>query len=277
MKLLWAMSLLFATACTSEYAYVPANTPTATVQGRVAATLSIPPEGPQGSVRVASYGMTDVEAQDQPEVSLHAIHLRVVLADDAPTPWTFDTREQHVEIGGAPPLAVAFASANAGSQPPLVTVDSSARRVVDLFFLLPEDQQAAEEIPQFSVLSRVDTSVGPVVQRTPFKRVDVDEDEDESGYTEWGYAPEYYYWGGPYWINPLFPYVGLPPGYFAGGVVVHPAPHFGHGGGGFHGGLYGGGGFHGGHGGFHGGGFHGGGFHGGGGHGGGGHGGGGHR
>ncbi len=265
MKLLWALPLLFATGCASEYAYVPATTPTATVQGRSAATLSIPPDGSQGNVRIASYGLTDVEAQDQPDISLQALHLRLVLADDAPTPWTFDTREQRIEIGGAGPIPPAFASANAGSQPPLVTVDASTRRVVDLFFLLPEDLQDAEDIPQFSVVSRVDTSAGPVVQRTPFKRVEVE--QDAPTYDAWAYAPEYYYWGGPYWINPLFPYAGLPPGYFHGGFYIHPAPHFGFGGHGFHGGFHGGG-FHGGHG-FHGGGFHGGGFRGGGGHGGG--------
>ena len=141
--------------------------------------------------------------------------------------------------------------------------------MVDMFFVLPQDLQAAEDIPAFDAVSQVTTNAGAVSERTPFERLTVE--PDNGGYDDWDYGRDYY-WGGPYWFNPAFPYVGYPYGYFGGGVVIQRSPRFWYGG---HGGYHRGG-FRGGRGGFHGGGFHGGGFHGGGGHGG-GHGGGGHR
>jgi hypothetical protein len=92
----------------------------------------------------------------------------------------------------------------------------------------------------------VQTSAGPVAERTPFERLTIE--PDEGGYDEWDYGNGYY-WGDPYWVNPEFAFGVYPVG-FGGGVVIHRGPHFGHG-------------FH--RGGFHGGGGHGGGFHGGGG------------
>ena len=123
--------------CVEEYAYVPTTNATVTVQGRVAADYAIPPAAPQGNVRIASYGLTDVSPRNDPKELVHALHLRVVLADNGAAPWTFDTREQRIDLNGRGPLAPAFASANAGTPPPLVTVDQGGKRVVDLFFLLP--------------------------------------------------------------------------------------------------------------------------------------------
>jgi hypothetical protein len=237
------VSLLVAIGCAPHYSYVPTTNATATVQGRVAAEYSIPPGAPQGDVRVASYGMTDVSPQKAPNEVLRALHLRVVLADNGASPWHFDTREQRVELGGHDVLAPAFASANAGSQPPVVTIDGNGKRIVDLFFLLPANLQHADAIPEFDAMWRVNTgATGVIAERTPFERLTVE--PDEGGYDDWDYGGTYY-WGGPYWMNADLPYggIGVPYGYFGEGAIIHRSPHFWHGGGGRDGGFHGGG-FH---------------------------------
>ena len=252
------LALLGATGCATRYTYVPTTNAMATIQGRVAAEYPVPPSAPQGDVRIASYGLTDLTPRSAANEVLRALHLRVVLADNAATPWTFDTREQRVQLDDGAVLAPAFASANAGSSPPLVTVDRNGKRVVDLFFLLPPELQHADAIPEFDALWRVGTGAGIVAERTPFERLAIE--PDYGGYDDWDYGGDYY-WGGPYWMNPDFAAFGYPGGYLGGGVIIHRSPHFWHGGG-DRGGRGGG---------FHGGGLRGGGFHGGGGHGGGRH------
>jgi hypothetical protein len=252
---------LIATGCAAEYAYVPTVNATSRIEGRVAADYPIPPAAPLGDLRVASYGVTEVASNDESRDAMSALHLRAVIENRSSAEWTFDTREQRVDLSGRGALVPAFASANGGTPPPVVTIDPSGMRVVDLFFLLPQDLQGADELPAFDALSQVGTSAGLVSERTPFERLQVE--PDGGGYDDWDYGAGYY-WGGPYWFNPAFPYIGYPYGFFGGGgIYIHRSPRFWYGGhGGFHrGGFRGGGGFHGG--GFHGG--HGGG-HGGGGH-----------
>lgn len=223
--------LCLASGCAAHYQYVPTANATATVHGRPAADYDIPSAAPEGDVRLASYGMTDVNAEDKAE-KLRALHLRVVLADNGTAPWTFDTREQRIELDGHGTLAPAFASANAGSPPPTVTVPPAGKRTVDLFFLLPPGLQKADAVPEFDALWKVQTDRGLITQRTPFERLMVEPEYADDVWAGEYYGPDYY-WAGPYWTNPLFPYDGVPHGYFGAGVVIRRAPHFayhGHGG-----------------------------------------------
>lgn len=215
-RLLSLASLLLAIGCASEYAYFPTTNATATIQGLVAAEYPIPPDAPQGDVRIASYGIAEVSPARNPHQTLRALHLRVVVANDSATPWTFDVREQGLDVAGRGLLAPAFSSASAGGQPPLVTIDPKGKRVVDLFFVLPPDLQRASAIPEFDALWRVSTASGPIAQRTPFERLLV-EPADYYGY--WDYGPGYY-WGGPYWVNPAFAFGGYPYAYIGPRIVV---------------------------------------------------------
>lgn len=242
-------------ACTHEYAYVPTTNATATVRGRPAAEYPIPPADPQGDVRVASFGITEVQPKDRPDQNLRALHLRVAIADNGATPWTFDTREQRLDLSGRGPLAPAFASADPGSPPPVVTVDPHGKRTVDLFFLLPDDLQDAEDLPEFDASWTLHAGSAVVAERTPFERLIVEPDDYYGGgwygdgWYGYGYGPDDYYWGPPYWMDPALGYG--PYGYFGGGLYIRRGPHFAHGGfrgahrgfhGGFHGAGHGGGG-----------------------------------
>lgn len=220
--------LLLLGGCGHNYIYVPTTNATADVRGRVAADYAIPPQNPQGDVRLAPFGLTDVSSPSHPNEKFRAIHLRAVIANDGSTQWTFDTSEQRLDLEGHGPIAPAFASANAGSPPPNVTIPPNGKRTVDLFFLLPPNLQHASEIPEFDALWRVNTNPTVVARRTPFERLIIVPDYydyDEGWDWGWDYGPGYY-WGGPYWVNPVFPWGEFPAGYFGPDAVIVRNAHF---------------------------------------------------
>ena len=250
-------------ACTPEYAYVP-TTNAAVVGNRVAAEYSLPTVAPHGKIQLESYGFADMKAANEAntEIVERALHLRAILVNNGTQDWTFDTRQQAIEVEGQTPSAPVFASASAGAAPPVVTIPSGGKRVVDLFFPVPMTEQKAALLPSFDAISRVQTDQGLVTERTSFDRVEVVQ-PDSYYASDWDYGPGYF-WGEPYWYNS--DYYGYP-GPVVGGRFYGRGMHIRRSGFGGRFAPRGGGGFHGG--GFHGGG--GGGFHGGGGHGGGGH------
>jgi hypothetical protein len=254
-----ALALLLSGCASSEYAYVPAQAPTAEVGGRVAAEYPIPAQSPKGQLAVLSYGVvwagTDTEPNARP-----ALHVRLLVTNSSARPWSLDTREQEVTVAGQPATGVAFASASpGGAQPPVVDVAPGKSRTLDLFFPVPPDlDDDASAVPGFDLSWRLNTNEAIFVGATRFDRTRVAE-EEEPAYVAgpYDYCPDYY-WCGPYWYNPMYPYWGF------GVVVVGPrwwGHHYYVHGGYVHGYYPHGGGYHGG---FHGGGFHGGGFHGGG-------------
>jgi hypothetical protein len=198
-RVVLAVSLLAsASGCSTPYAYVPTTNAIATVGNHVAADYAVPPEAPKGDVRIASYGITSVTPHGD-GAKARALHLRLVLANNGATTWTLDTRAQRLDLGGAALLAPAFASANAGAPPPVVTVPPNGKRVIDLFFLLPPGLDHSPKLPEFDALWRVDTGNRVVADRTPFERLIVTPVYDPA----WDYGPNYY-WGGPYWMDPGF-------------------------------------------------------------------------
>lgn len=248
------LALLLAGCGSADYAYVPAHAPTAEVGGRVAADYPIPAQSPKGDMRVLSYGLvsaaTDTGANARP-----ALHVRLVVTNSSARPWSIDTREQQITVAGQPATGVAFASAGpGGAPPPIVDVAPGKSRTIDLFFPAPPDlDDDASALPEFDLHWRLNTGEAILVGSTQFDRTEVSE-EAEQAYVAgpYDYCTEYY-WCGPYWYNPLYPYWG-----FGVGVVVIGPRWWGHH---YfvHGGHYYGGGWY--HGGFHGGGFHGGGGH----------------
>ena len=91
-------AVLVATACTSEYSYVPVTSSSAVVAGRPAADHRLSPNASapsnSGEVRLATFGIVTVHSRQGADV--HAIKVRLVVSDYGDAPWTLDTREQHV-------------------------------------------------------------------------------------------------------------------------------------------------------------------------------------
>jgi hypothetical protein len=249
-------------ACTPNYVYRPAANATATIKGHPAADYPIPPTAPQGDVRLASFGVTEIRPSRHASENEKAVHLRMIVSDNSQAPWTLDTRQEVIALPDGQQLAPAYVTTHEGPAGlPLVTVAPGSKRTIDLFYPLPPNMGSASKVPEFDAVWHVETPQQDVTERTPFDRLQIEPA------TAYGYGPEWEtwheVWGGPFWYDPMYP------GYR--GDIFIGAPHWDgeHEGGGEHGGGWGaeheGAGEHGGGGGHAGGGGHGGGGHGGGG------------
>ena len=260
--------MFVAAACSEDHAYLyrPAVQANAQASGLPAAHYSIPPTEPKGDVRVASMGVTEIQEQGGGGQKVKVLHVRMIVANNSDeTPWTVDTRNVQITIGPEGRSRPAFVNTDGGA-PPVVQVARGEQRTVDLFYPLPTNVDTPEKVPAFDVLWGIETTAGPIAERTPFERQQIEPAYAYDGYYPYGYlavgfAP--YWWFDPFFVNFTFvhhPHVFVP---HAHGAFVVAHPH-GFQGGGFHGGynVAAHGGVHGG--GYHGGGYHGGGFHGGG-------------
>jgi hypothetical protein len=190
--------------CAHDYAYQPAEHATGNIGGHVAADYQIPAAAPQGDVRLASFGLSELAPASGSGDARPALHLRMVVSNNGSQPWTVDTREQKLDIANAGSIAPAFATTREGNTGlPLITVDAGSKRIIDLFFPLPPNQQSADSIPEFDAIWNVHAGPQDVVERTPFDRLRI-----EPAYGP-GIAPEYGYygdWGGPFWGDPMYPW-----------------------------------------------------------------------
>lgn len=178
----------------SLYSYRPVEQVTSAVEGNPAARYAIPPESPRGDVRIASFGVTDIERSGEPDWA--ALHLRFVISNDSGAqPWTVDTRQITLELRDkknrpAPGLV------NADEQDlPVVTVPPRQVRTVDLYYPLPEGMEEAEDVPAFDVLWTVQTDTRAVTERTPFERFYIDRSPPEPSVVI-GYGASW--WDGPW-------------------------------------------------------------------------------
>jgi len=174
--------VLFATAaCASgRYIYEPEENATARISGRPAAYYPVPPQAPRGDVRVATLGIAALQSPDGQGPSVHVMHVRMIVDDNADTvAWQVDTREQLGGIGGYEQSRPAFASVNPG-RAPVVTIAPGATATLDLFYPLPVDMQEASEVPRFELLWKLGTSGGPVAERATFERVPVEPQPPEA-------------------------------------------------------------------------------------------------
>jgi len=206
-----ALALLGGCAST-QYVYSPEENATARVQGHPAALYQIPPEAPEGTVRVATLGIAKLAlARPEGYVHVRALHVRMVVDDNGDEPWTFDTREQIAVLPGRGQSRAAWVSSSIG-QPPLVQIPPGASATLDLYYPLPRAMQDASEIPGVQVVWRVQTPQRVVAERTSFERLKV-EPAPTPAYA-WGTG-----WWGPGWYDPFWPDYT-----FYGPAVVVPGP-----------------------------------------------------
>lgn len=195
------LAVVATAGCSSgRYIYAPEENATARVSGRPAAYYPIPPDSPRGGVRVATIGIAKLKQPNGEGAGLHVMHVRMVVDDNSDTvPWQVDTREQLGSIVSYGQSRPAFASARPG-RAPLVTIAPGSSATIDLFYPLPADMQKASEIPRVELLWRVDTSQGPIAQRTTFERIHLEPTPPPGEYAyDYGWGP------GHGWYDPLWP------------------------------------------------------------------------
>jgi hypothetical protein len=204
-------------ACAHDYTYQPAEHATGNIGGHVAADYQIPPAAPQGDVRLASFGLSQLGPAAGSGDGKPALHLRMVVSNNDAQPWTVDTREQKLDIANGGSTGPAFATTREGNEGlPLITIAAGSKRVIDLFFPLPPDQQSADAIPDFDAIWNVHAGAQDVVERTPFDRLRIEPAYGPTVAPEYGYYGE---WGGPFWYDPTYPW-GYPRPWIGGAVMM---------------------------------------------------------
>jgi len=93
-------STLWIAGCETTYAYVPVANAVTTTAGEVVADYPLPPEAPRGNLRIASYGIAEVDDPNTPDEHLKALHLRMIVTDNDDKAWSLDTREQRIDLDG---------------------------------------------------------------------------------------------------------------------------------------------------------------------------------
>ena len=157
------------------------------------------------------------------DAELRAIHMRMVVSNNADTAWKIDTREQLLALPDHGQSRPAYASSDAGAGP-IIEVPPNGKCTIDLFYPLPEQMQDAGDLPAFDTLWKVETSTRVVSDRTPFERLEVVPHYDYGYYDYWGY-PGYYYYD-PYYVHGGA-FVGVHVGPSYGHHPVHIQPHGG--------------------------------------------------
>jgi hypothetical protein len=160
--------------CEPRYLYRPSENATAQIGGHVAADYPIPSPRPTGDVRIAAYGVAELPVEARPAGArpARALHLRLVVFNNSPRPWTIDAREQRVDVRGVGQLRPTFARSDHRGLPTLA-VPAASRATIDLYFALPSAADRARAIPEFDALWRLDAGGQRVVERTPFERLKI--------------------------------------------------------------------------------------------------------
>jgi hypothetical protein len=205
------LALLVAVGCSADrYFYRPAEEVSATIADVPAARYAIPPEAQRGDVRVASFGVSELDLEGREP--MNALHVRLVVSNDSgATPWAVDTRSLHVEIEGDQPRPPSFVNASVAGLPS-VLVPKGQARVIDAYFLVPPAFEDEDDIPRFDFLWSVQTDTRLVVERTPFERVEIEPVMGPPVYVSFGYEP--YWWYTPVYSRPVVVRYVRPPRYY---------------------------------------------------------------
>jgi hypothetical protein len=199
-------------AATSNYVYQP-DTANATAAGLPATRTPIPQEAPQGAIEVVSYGVTKLERDSQ---HIPALHVRAIVTNDGDaTPWTMDASQQMVEIPNEGRSRPIFVNADVGTLPK-ITIGQHERRVIDMYFALPDTIRDPSQLPRFDLMWQVNTAARTVASRTSFDRVDR---EPETQVAVAGTWPLWAGWGPYWWYDPFYPRA----------VFIHARPYHFHG------------------------------------------------
>jgi hypothetical protein len=163
-----------ALACERDYVYRPAVTTTsaATISGLPAAYEAIPPEAPRGHVRIAMMGFADIVPEGASRAALHALEVRMIVANNSDRAWTLDTREQVATLPNGDERRPEYVTVR-DAVPPQIPIAARSEKTIELFYPLPDSMRNQSQVPSFDVVWQVDTDARRVVQRTPFERSQV--------------------------------------------------------------------------------------------------------
>ena len=194
---LWVFAATFAFSCGAalDQVYAPEQA-TAWLDGYPAVVRPLPPERPQGELRLASFGVTELAPADQPAVV--ALHVRFVVANEGDAiAWTLDTREQQIVLAGEGQSAALFVNTDR-DELPVVAIGPREQRTLDFYFPLPPQVRSDDALPGFEILWQIGTADRTVAGRMAFHRVEVEPRPATEVILVTGWGP---FW----WHDPLLP------------------------------------------------------------------------
>jgi hypothetical protein len=184
-------------ACTPSYVYVPTEMVNASTEGYPTARYPVPPEAPHGEVYVTSFGIVDVDVA--PGTKAPLVNVRLAVANNSGEVWQVDTRQQILDLGPEGRSRAAYVNTDVQGSP-MISVPPGIKRVIDFYYSLPAGMQGATSVPHFELVWRLDIPGRPVVQRTPFERMEIQEAAPYPAYVGVGLG-----WGPFWWYDPLYP------------------------------------------------------------------------
>lgn len=185
------LPLLALGACAGPtYVFRPETNDSARIANVAAARYAIPPEAPNGDIRLASFGVVTVSSPGTPE--FHVLHLRMAISNNATKPWTVSMPKQRVELEGYGVRRARYVAVPV-SELPNIPIAPGTKRALDFYFSLPAEIEDAGGIPAFDVIWQVATDTRVVTERTPFERLRAVTDPYNDGV------------GGSFSANPYYP------------------------------------------------------------------------
>lgn len=189
-------------AAPAAFVYRPSAALLADGDGQPAAIYPLPPERPEGEMRVLSFGFIDLQPGPG-AVATRTLHIRLQLANNGdPTPFSLDTRGVQLDVPGASGLSPSYANTDVGPRE-ILTVNAGERRIIDFYFSLPAHLAAAQQLSAFDLRWQVATRTRVVSERTAFTRVAVAAPPPPPPVVIVAG------WGPFWWFAPHFPHVHL--------------------------------------------------------------------
>jgi hypothetical protein len=207
------------TACAIEapYAYRPSVASVVDTQGYVTGVYGVPPERPEGEVRVLSFGIVGLQSAPGTD-TFPTLHARLLIANNGDvTGWTLDTRQVLIDIAGQGTSAALYANSDTGAMP-LVTIARGDRRTVDFYFPVPGQAGPVRQLPAFDLRWQIQTGSRLVAERTPFQRFEIA--IPPPPYTHVTVVAG---WGPFWWFHPFYPHAH---GFVHRPFVVVPRPPY---------------------------------------------------
>jgi hypothetical protein len=177
------------------YIYQPSTVQMANVQGQAAAVYPVPPERPEGEVRLLSLGLVEMEPAPGATKVL-TLHVRFIVANNGDaTPMVLDTRDVTIDVPGEGRAGAMYANTDVGAMP-TVSIARGEQRMVDFYFPVPGPVRNPDALPAFDLRWQVQTGARVVAERTPFQRIEVVPPQSEPRVTVVaGWAP--FWWFAP--------------------------------------------------------------------------------
>ena len=135
--------------------------------GYPTATQLVPPEAPQGTIELSSFGFVEIR-EDQRERSV--LHVRLTVTNDGDaTPWTIIPGDQMIDVSGEQrSVPMAMKQALPMNEP--VVIEQRDRQPLDLYFALPVTVASEDTLMGFDLLWQLTTPARSYSSRTRFER-----------------------------------------------------------------------------------------------------------